>query len=80
MIGQLATPTGPEFIVRNEQARRIGMIQPGTDRFGNKIFVTRSVERDDTLTTFTEGAARYWLWSLDETHGGRRMRGGRDAS
>lgn len=75
-VGAFAQPIGPEKVVRNEQGRRIGMIRPGRDAFGNAVFLTVSDERlADTLISMTEGATRFWLWSLDETYGGQRMRG-----
>ena len=77
MIGLIYKNIQAPKIVRNEQGKELGTIVAGEDRHGNKCFFTETSSPlpKHCLDTFTEAAARFWLWSLDETHGGRRMRG-----
>lgn len=79
-VGTFLTPIGDLKIVRDDQGNKIGVIQPGQDKFGNKVFTTMPTlaampSRCDVLETMTEGAGRFWLWSLHETYGGMKMRG-----
>lgn len=53
--------------VRNEHGQMMGTIEPVAKRNPNKgNFIAHSEHNKDHIVTLTEGAARFWLWLLDE--------------
>lgn len=52
--------------VRNEHGQPMGTVEKTILDNGNIGFHARTSHSGDYITTLTEGAARFWLWLLDE--------------
>lgn len=60
--------------VHNEHGQMMGTIEPTSLNMRNN-FLAISEHNMDSISTLTEGAARFWLWLLDERFRSAAQRG-----